>query len=120
MATANDSLPTLLGELKRVLEDERQILLAGNPERITAIAQCKLTLAEVIEEEAALPGSPIPSIETLTWLARYNRQNAAICSAMLRHLTQAIDRLRRHEPHRSYKPDGSESSPPAAHTLGAA
>ena len=120
MRPHTDSLSPLLEELKRVLEEERQVLLAGHPERITAIAQCKLTLAEVIEEEAAQPGVSPPNLEMLASLARYNRQNAVICSALLRHMTQAIDRLRQHEPHRSYKPDGSESSPPAPHTLGAA
>jgi hypothetical protein len=39
---------------------------------------------------------------------------------MLRHLTAAIDRLRRQDPHRSYKPDGSEQSHSARHALGAA
>jgi flagellar biosynthesis/type III secretory pathway chaperone len=120
MTPSLDTLTGLLEELQRVLVEERQTLLSGNPERINAIAQCKLTLAEVIEEEAARPGAPSPSAATLAALARYNRQNAAICSAMLRHMTQAVDKLRRHEPHRSYKPDGSESSPPAPHSLGAA
>lgn len=120
MTTANDDLPALLGQLQHVLEEERRALLAGNPERITAMAQSKLTLAEVIEEETARPGAASPSRETLIALARYNRQNATICSAMLRHLTQAIDRLHRYEPHRSYQPDGSEKSPPAPHMLGAA
>jgi hypothetical protein len=39
---------------------------------------------------------------------------------MLRHLTAAIDRLRRQDPHRSYSPDGSEKSGSARHALGAA
>jgi hypothetical protein len=56
----------------------------------------------------------------LAQAARYNRDNAVICSAMLRHLTQALDKLRRAEPHRSYLPDGSERNPRARHTLGAA
>jgi hypothetical protein len=39
---------------------------------------------------------------------------------MLRHLTAAIDRLRRQDPHRSYNADGSEQVRSAQHALGAA
>ena len=120
MAIPNKNLSALLAELKAVLEEEREVLLAGNPERINGTTQRKLVLAELIEAQAALPEAMLPSVETLAALARYNRQNAVICSAMLRHMTEAVDKLRRSEPHRSYKSDGTESSQPAPHTLGAA
>jgi hypothetical protein len=120
MTTPSEPLAGLMAELQALLEEERDVLLAGNPELITAVAQRKLILGDRIEKETAVPGAPLPSVEMLTALARYNRQNAVICSAMLRHMTEAIDKLRRHEPHRSYKPDGSETSQPARHTLGAA
>jgi len=40
--------------------------------------------------------------------------------AMLRHLTDAIDRLRQIDLHRSYNADGSEQNCSAQHALGAA
>lgn len=110
----------LFSELQQVLEEERAALLGGTPERVAAAAARKQALADLIEERAAQPGASPPGTDALTRAARYNRDNAAICSAMLRHLTQALDKLRRQEPHRSYRPDGSERNPPARHTLGAA
>lgn len=120
MDASGDRLSVLLGQLRDLLEQEREAFLAGSPERIAALAQRKLALADRIEKEAATPGAIAPSAASLAWLARYNRENGVICSAMLRHMTQAIDILRRAEPHRSYRPDGSEHNPPAPHTLGAA
>jgi hypothetical protein len=72
----------------------------------------------MIETEctAAVP----PNLGTLGWLARYNQENSIICSAMLRQMTRTIDKLRQHELHRSYGPDGAENSPPAQNPLGAA
>jgi flagellar biosynthesis/type III secretory pathway chaperone len=113
-------LAALLAELRVLLEREREAFLSGSPERIAAVAQRKLALAELIEREAALPEAIAPSADALTALARYNRENGVICAAMLRHMTQALDKLRRSEPHRSYRPDGSEHTPPAPHPLGAA
>jgi hypothetical protein len=120
MDTPMDELFLMFGELQQLLEEERAALLGGNPERIVAAADRKRELAEMIEAQAALPGAMPPDNATLARAARYNRDNAVICAAMLRHLTQALDKLRRHEPHRSYRPDGSERNPPARHTLGAA
>lgn len=120
MEASTDRLSILLAQLRELLEKEREAFLSGSPERIAALAQRKLALAEEIEREAADPGVAIPSTDTLSRLARYNRENGVICSAMLRHMTQAIDTLRRAEPHRSYRPDGSEHNPPAPHILGAA
>ena len=120
MTVSSDRLSTLLAELRQILEEERTILLSGSPERITGVVARKLTLAEAIERECAVPGAVAPSIETLSWLNRYNRENSVICSAMLRHMTQTIDKLRQHELHRSYGPDGEENSPPAQNPLGAA
>jgi hypothetical protein len=67
-----------------------------------------------------VPGTKRPDPALLQPLARYNQENAVICAAMLRHLTAAIDRLRRQDPHRSYNPDGSEQSHSSRHALGAA
>jgi flagellar biosynthesis/type III secretory pathway chaperone len=120
MSASTNRLPALLDELRDVLEEERRTLLNGSAERINAVTQRKLALADIIEQEVAIPGTPFPNIEALTRLARYNRENAVICSAMLRHLTAALDRLRRHDLHRSYNSDGSEQRPPARHALGAA
>jgi flagellar biosynthesis/type III secretory pathway chaperone len=114
------SLAAMLSELRQILEEERAILLSGNPEQITAVETRKLTLAGAIERQCAAPGTVLPSIDTLAWLARYNRENSVICSAMLRHMTQALDKLRQHELHRSYGPDGTEQTPPAQNPLGAA
>jgi flagellar biosynthesis/type III secretory pathway chaperone len=115
-----NSLAVLLDQLRQLLQDERAILLTGSPEQISAMAEQKLALAEMIERESAFPGTVPPDVDTLTWLARYNRENAVICSTILRHMTQAVDKLRQHEMHRSYGPDGTENVPPAQHTLGAA
>lgn len=115
-----DELFLLFAELQQLLEEEREALLGGVPERIIAAAERKRALAEMIEAQAARPEVAPPTPEALARIARYNRDNAVICSAMLRHLTQALDKLRRHEPHRSYRPDGSERNPPARHMLGAA
>lgn len=113
-------LPSLLDELRDVLEEERRTLVGGSAAAITAVTQKKLALAETIEGEVKIPGTPLPSLETLTRLARYNRENEIICGAMLRHLTAALDRLRRIDLHRSYNSDGTEQRPAARHALGAA
>jgi flagellar biosynthesis/type III secretory pathway chaperone len=110
----------LFAELQQLLEEERAALLGGRPDRIIEVVERKRALADKIDACAALPDATPPTIEVLTRAARYNRDNAVICSAMLRHLMQALDKLRRSEPHRSYRPDGSERNPPARHTLGAA
>jgi flagellar biosynthesis/type III secretory pathway chaperone len=120
MTSATNPLDALLAELRALLMQEREALLSGSPERIAAVAQCKLALADRIEREAAICATLAPNAGTLLQLARYNRENGAICAAMRRHMMQAIDKLRRCEPHRSYRPDGSEHNPPAGHTLGAA
>jgi hypothetical protein len=115
-----DELFLLFAELQQLLEEERAALLAGSPERILAAAGRKRDLAAMIEAQAAQPEVVKPDGATLARAARYNRDNAVICAAMLRHLAQALDKLRRAELHRSYLPDGSERNPPARHTLGAA
>lgn len=120
MTTSDDRLAGLIDELRALLEEERRTLLAGDPEQIRAVTGRKSALAEAIEAQSARAGAALPAAATLAALARYNRQNAVICNAMLRHLTAALDRLRRHEPHRSYTADGSERRPPARHVLGAA
>lgn len=119
---ANDAtrLGALVDDLRDVLEEERRALLSGTPDAINAIAQRKLALAETIEAATAGADASRPHPDALAALARYNQENAVICAAMLRHLTAAIDRLRHHDPHRSYNPDGSEQSSPARHALGAA
>ena len=113
-------LDELIGELRDVLEEERHALLSGTPLAIHAIAQRKTLLAERIETATTIPGTPRPHPDALISLARYNQENAVVCAAMLRHLTAAIDRLRRYDPHRSYNSDGSEQSCSARHALGAA
>jgi len=120
MTTPTDSLSVLLAELSQILEEERTVLLSGRPHRITSVVQRKLALAEIIERQCELPTSEPPSTEVLVRLARYNRENAAICSAVLRHLTNTIDVLRQRELHRSYGPDGAEHNPAAQYPLGAA
>lgn len=120
MTTPTDRLSSLLAELRQILEEERAILLSGSPQLVAAVVQRKLVLAEMIERECGVPENEPPSMDTLNWLARYNRENSVICSAMLRHLTRTIDKLRQHELHRSYGPDGTEQIPPAQHPLGAA
>src|ERR1700687_4636178 len=118
--TTSDRLSALLADLRQILETERPILLSGSPERIAGVVERKLALAELIESECAEPGTVPPSIDTLTWLDRFNRENSVICSAILRHLTQSLDKLRQNELHRSYGPDGEENSPPDQNPLGAA
>ncbi|HVC53094.1 MAG TPA: hypothetical protein VND87_13825 [Stellaceae bacterium] len=120
MTTQPGRLSALLDELTAVLEEERATLLSGGAEAINAVTRRKLSLAETIEAAVAAPDTPLPDLETLTRLARYNRDNAIICGAMLRHLTAALDRLRRIDLHRSYNSDGSEQRPAARHSLGAA
>jgi flagellar biosynthesis/type III secretory pathway chaperone len=120
MTTSTDELSDLLAELRQILEEERRVLLSGNPERISAVAERKLLLADAIEKRCNMPGAVPPKLEILAWLDRYNRGNSVICSAILRHLNQAIDKLRQNESHRSYGPDGAEINPPAPNPLGAA
>ena len=120
MEAPNPQLAELIGELRAILEEERRALLSGSAEAIGAIAQRKSAVAEWIEEATAAPGTQRPSAEMLTPLARYNQENGMICATMLRHLTDAVDRLRRHEPHRSYKPDGSEENRALLSKIGAA
>jgi flagellar biosynthesis/type III secretory pathway chaperone len=119
VANPGEELAELVEELRAVLQEERRALLSGTAEAIRAITQRKLLVAESIERATLVPG-PRPDPDLLIPLARYNRENAVICSAMLRHLTAAIDKLRRHNPHRSYKPDGSEQNRSAQRALGAA
>ena len=120
MTNPSTRLTEMLGELRQILEDERSILLSGNPARITVVVERKLLIAEMIECECKMPGVAAPSVETILWLDRYNRGNSVICSAMLRHLTQTLDKLRQREAHRSYGPDGEETSPQEQTPLGAA
>ena len=120
MADKADQLSQLIDQLRDVLEEERRALLSGTAEAINAMAQRKLLLADMIEQMTAIPGTPRPGAAELVALARYNQENSVICDTMLRHLTAAIDRLRRQDPHRSYKSDGSEQSHSAKHALGAA
>jgi flagellar biosynthesis/type III secretory pathway chaperone len=120
MTTMTDRLAGLLAELRQILEEERAILLSGSPDRIIEVVNGKLSIAERIERECEVPGTLLPSVDTLTWLARYNRENSRICSAILQHLTKAIDTLHGHDLHRSYGPDGTEQSPSAQNPLGAA
>lgn len=120
MTASADQLTGLIDQLRDVLEEERRALLSGTAEAINAVAQRKLLLADRIEQATAIRGVPQPATAELVALARYNQENAVICDTMLRHLTAAIDRLRRQDPHRSYKSDGSEQSHSAKHALGAA
>ncbi len=113
-------LATLIDELGQVLEDERRTLLAGNPDSIHALIRRKLSLAELIETACSVPGTAPPNFAQLTRLARYNQENSVICAAMLRHMNDAVDRLREHNLHRSYNSDGTEQRPSAKHSLGAA
>jgi flagellar biosynthesis/type III secretory pathway chaperone len=115
-----DTLAALLDELRAVLEEERRTLLAGRPERIDAVTRRKLALAERLERHDALAGAAAPDLAELSALARYNRENSVICGAMLRYLTEAVDRLRQLDLHRSYNPDGSEARRSAKQALGAA
>ena len=120
MAASSQLLDELIEELRDVLEDERRALLSGTAATITAVTERKMLLADRIDVASMAPGTPRPERAALLPLARYNQENAVICAAMLRHLTAAIDRLRRQDPHRSYRPDGSEQSRSAQHALGAA
>lgn len=118
--TPGEHLSDLIEELRGVLERERQALLSGTPEAIRTVTRHKMLVADLIEQATIAPGSPQPTSAELLPLARYNQENAVICAAMLRHLTAAIDRLRRQDPHRSYRPDGSEQTRSGQHALGAA
>jgi len=118
--TTTSKISTLLKELQQVLEEERSILLSGNPERLTGAVKQKLAIADKLEMECTKPETVPPTLEKLIWLDRYNQENSIICSAMLRQITRTIDKLRQHELHRSYGPDGAESSPIAQNALGAA
>jgi len=120
MTAPTDQLTGLIDQLREVLEEERRALLSGTSEAINSVVQRKLLLADRIEQATSAPGTSRPGSAELVALARYNRENAVICDTMLRHLTAAIDRLRRQDPHRSYKPDGSEQTHSAKHVLGAA
>jgi hypothetical protein len=121
MSAETPVLPSLLEELRRALEEERMALLSGKPARVDAAVARKLALAEAVERATPTGGDPpIADRRTLMALARYNRENYVICSAILRHMTTALDRLRRREPHRSYGPDGSEVNPPSQRLVGAA
>jgi flagellar biosynthesis/type III secretory pathway chaperone len=120
MTITSENLDELIGELQDVLERERQALLSGTAEAIRTVTQHKMLVADLIDQATLVPGTPRPAPALLRPLARYNQENAVICAAMLRHLTAAIDRLHQQDPHRSYKPDGSEQSRSAQHALGAA
>jgi flagellar biosynthesis/type III secretory pathway chaperone len=120
VAVAPDHLAELIEELRAVLEEERHALLSGTAATINEVTQRKTILADTIEQATNASGTPRPGAAELIALARYNQENAIICNTMLRHLTAAIDRLRRQDPHRSYKPDGSEESRSARRALGAA
>jgi flagellar biosynthesis/type III secretory pathway chaperone len=119
-ATPGQELSELVEELREVLEEERQALLSGTPEIINAATHRKMLVADRIEQATVLRGAVRPDRGTLLPLIRYNQENAVICAAMLRHLTAAIDRLRRHDPHRSYNAEGREETRSARHALGAA
>jgi flagellar biosynthesis/type III secretory pathway chaperone len=120
MMTPSDELLGLLAELREILEEERRVLLSGSPERISDLVERKLLLAEMVEKQSKMPEMALPNLEMVTWLDRYNRGNSVICSAMLRQLTGTIDKLRRHDLHRSYRADGAETSPTTQNPLGAA
>jgi len=120
MTTSSERLGELIDELREVLEMERRALLSGTPETISAVTQRKMLIADMIDQTSTELGTLRPDPEVLRPLQRYNQENAIICATMLRHLTDAIDRLRRQDPHRSYRPDGSEQNRPAQHALGAA
>ena len=119
-ATPAGRLAELIEELREVLEEERRALLSGTPSVISTVTQRKMLVADLIDQATLVPGTPRPDPALLRPLARYNQENAVICAAMLRHLTAAIDRLRRQDPHRSYNPDGSEQNRSSQLALGAA
>jgi flagellar biosynthesis/type III secretory pathway chaperone len=120
MAETFRGLATLLDELRRVLEEERGILLSGVPARLQQVTAHKHSLADAIEDVTRPGTSPLPDLHELQALARYNRENSIICHAILRHMTAALDRLRQNDPHRSYRADGREQNPPSGRLVGAA
>lgn len=120
MSVTSEDRDELIEPLREALVAERRALLSGSAEAIMAAASHKTSVAERIERATRAGIRVPPDPEGLQSLARYNQENAIICDTMLRHLTAAIDRLRRHDPHRSYGPDGSEHSAPAQHALGSA
>lgn len=120
MAGAPEFLPMLLDAMHRVLDEERTALLSGSPDQITAATQRKLALADRIERECPAPPASQSERDRIAELARYNRENAMICSAMLTHMTAALDKLRGHDPHRSYAADGNDRTPAAPNVLGSA
>lgn len=113
-------LDELIRELGKALAQEREALLSGTPAAIHAATEHKLRVAEELDRTSLMPGAARPDPGALQPLVRYNQENAFICDAMLRHLTAAIDRLHQQDPHRSYRPDGSEQGRSAQHALGAA
>jgi hypothetical protein len=117
---AGDRLGELLAKLHEALQDERRSLLSGQPQQVGRAVERKLRLAAAIETAWTQAGRERADRETVLRLDRLNRGNAVICSAVLRHLTRTIDRLRVGEAHRSYRPDGGETQPPAPGRLGAA
>jgi hypothetical protein len=120
MAHSSSRVSALIAELQQLLEEERGILLSGSPKQITDLVQRKLMIAEKIETECQKSGSAALSGKALIALVRYNRGNSIICSTMIRHLTQTIDKLRQREYHKSYTSDGAENTPPRPNPLGAA
>ena len=120
MAPETSPLAALLDELRLALETERLALLSGRPARVDAAVHRKLALADAIERATPAGCRPAADRRLLLALSRYNRENFVICSAILRHMTLALDRLRQREPHRSYGPDGSERNPPSQRLVGAA
>ena len=116
----DDALGLLLDDLRHVLEEERRTLLSGAPTRLDTVTQHKLALADAIERLTEAGATARTDIGALTALARYNRENSVICTAILRHMTGALDRLRQRDPHRSYRADGSEQNPPSQRLVGAA
>ncbi|HEX3860970.1 MAG TPA: hypothetical protein VHY35_04705 [Stellaceae bacterium] len=121
MDVNSGALVSLIDELRDLLVEEREALLSGGPERLTDVVQRKLALAEAIEHATNDVDMPQVQTDAIASLDRYNRENAIICAAILRHLTDALDTLRQQNPHRSYKLDGTEEkSAPVPHALGAA
>lgn len=120
MAKPPEFRSILLDAMRRLLEEERSALLSGSPDQITAVTRRKLALADEIERECPSPAILPAERDAITELARYNRENAVICSAVLSHMTAALDKLRGHEPHRSYAADGSERPGASPQALGSA
>ena len=113
-------LTDLLDDLQRVLEEERSTLLSGMPARLHVVTRRKLDLADAIERQTRPGTSAMADLNQLKALARYNRENSVICTAILRHMTGALDQQRQRDPHRSYRADGSEHNPPSGRLVGAA